>query len=52
MANLNVTRFLGSDDLVEIGMMQRVAAKVRELQDFRDDQLAVRIANHVLGGIK
>ena len=51
MAHMDVTRFLATDDIVEVGLMQRVAARVRELQDRRDENLAIQIANKVIAGL-
>jgi len=51
MANLDVNRFLTTDDPVEVKLFQQIAGKVGELQETRDQNLAVRIRNEVLEGL-
>jgi hypothetical protein len=51
MANLDVERFLSTSDPIEVGVMERVAHRVRELQALRDENLAILIANKVVVGL-
>jgi hypothetical protein len=51
MANLDVTRFLTTNDPVEIDLLERVAKRVRELQEIRDENLAILISNKVRAGL-
>jgi hypothetical protein len=51
MANLDVHRFLACDDDVERGVMQRIANRVQQLNELRDNNLAVRIRNQVMEGL-
>ena len=47
MAGLDTTRFLATGDRYERLIMQRVAARVAELQELRDENLATRIINRL-----
>lgn len=47
MAGLDASRFLTTGDRYERLIMQRAAARVAELQELRDENLATRIINRL-----